>query len=759
MKSKRLLFAAMVILLMSAFKLTVFAEDVSGYAASDIAVINKIIETNGLSGYEKDAPSTWNFVTFWKTDSSTNKKYAFRINLKNKGLSGTLDVSGMTGLIALDCGGNNLTGLNISGLTSIKELRCAGNQISSLDVSGLTNLNTLQCQNNLLTTLDLSGLSKLEDFRCFRNSELTELKGLSDCTSLDLLSCGECALQGTLNVTDLTNLRELNCSNNKLTEIVGLTNKTNLKELRADSNDLQQLDVSGCTQITKLWCPYNNSLQKITGLKDCTSMTDFRCHKCSSLTEVTLEGGKLKIEAGANGIAYITDISLAENKVTLTTEPNAGYIFDGWYTDAGMTEENKIDFDGIVSGNINLYPKFTPIISDITISDLPANITYGDNLDLAILAIQTASGYDPANAVYKWYEGENDFGAASSSYTYAVNDINEHTISCDITLGGYTATKTFTFTASPKMINTAITLAAPVRNTAPQTSIETEEYTATVVWSPVAANVFAKNTVYTATITITPKTNYTTTGIAQNGYTVSGASSNENEADSNVVKSVFPRTTGSSGGLGGVAYYNVSFETNGGSRIATQSVIINTTAKEPAAPTKEDFVFDGWYTDQKFTNKYDFSTKVTRTITLYAKWIEKDAVDNRIILTIGSKNASVFGVTKTNDVAPKVVNNRTMLPARFVAESLGANVEWNGKDKIVTVTGKNEKGENVTILITIGSENAVVNGETVKLDSPAFIENDRTYTPIRFISEKLGATVEWDGEDQTVTITKAAEEK
>ncbi|UKI36792.1 MAG: copper amine oxidase N-terminal domain-containing protein [Clostridiales bacterium] len=99
---------------------------------------------------------------------------------------------------------------------------------------------------------------------------------------------------------------------------------------------------------------------------------------------------------------------------------------------------------------------------------------------------------------------------------------------------------------------------------------------------------------------------------------------------------------------------------------------------------------------------------------------------------------------KTNDVAPRIVNDRAMLPARFVAENLGAFVEWDGDKQLVTIMGKNLKtNEDVTILITIGAEYAVVNGENVKLDSPAFIENDRTYTPIRFISEHLGASVEW----------------
>ena len=114
----------------------------------------------------------------------------------------------------------------------------------------------------------------------------------------------------------------------------------------------------------------------------------------------------------------------------------------------------------------------------------------------------------------------------------------------------------------------------------------------------------------------------------------------------------------------------------------------------------------------------------------------------------------IFGETKENDVAPKIVNDRTMLPTRLIAESLGAKVDWDESRQLVIVTGKNEKGEEVVILITINSDIASVNGEQKKLDSPAFIENDRTYTPIRFISENLGADVEWVETEQKVIITK-----
>lgn len=200
--------------------------------------------------------------------------------------------------------------------------------------------------------------------------------------------------------------------------------------------------------------------------------------------------------------------------------------------------------------------------------------------------------------------------------------------------------------------------------------------------------------------------------------------------------------------------YSVTFNTNGGSTIAKETVEANSVLEKPTAPTKEGYDFAGWYTDKELTTVYDFTAKITKNLTLYAAWAEKGDEANQIILTIGEKTAKAFGETKTNDVAPKIVNDRTMLPARFVAESLGAKVDWDEEKQLVTIVGVNEKNEEVTILITIDSDIALVNGKEVKLDSPAFIENDRTYTPLRFISENLGAKVDWNEEQQKVTITK-----
>ena len=124
----------------------------------------------------------------------------------------------------------------------------------------------------------------------------------------------------------------------------------------------------------------------------------------------------------------------------------------------------------------------------------------------------------------------------------------------------------------------------------------------------------------------------------------------------------------------------------------------------------------------------------------------------QITLTIGKTEATVWNETKSNDVAPIIRNDRTMLPARFVTENLGATVEWIGEEQKILITKDDMKIE-----IYIGSDKAYVNGEEVTLDSPAFIENDRTYTPVRFIAETLGVTVDWDEAAQQVIITKAVE--
>ncbi len=196
--------------------------------------------------------------------------------------------------------------------------------------------------------------------------------------------------------------------------------------------------------------------------------------------------------------------------------------------------------------------------------------------------------------------------------------------------------------------------------------------------------------------------------------------------------------------------YTIKFETDGGNTIEAEKT--NGKITEPETPEKEGYTFDGWYTDKELTKKFDFDKAVSGNVTLYAKWTEntEESIENKqIILTINEKEAVVFGNAVINDVAPVIVNGRTMLPIRFIAEALGATVDWNDAEKKVTI-----KSDDKEIVIYIGSDTAYINGVAEKLDVKAFIKDNRTYLPLRFISENLGADVQWIAEEKKVVITK-----
>jgi hypothetical protein len=105
------------------------------------------------------------------------------------------------------------------------------------------------------------------------------------------------------------------------------------------------------------------------------------------------------------------------------------------------------------------------------------------------------------------------------------------------------------------------------------------------------------------------------------------------------------------------------------------------------------------------------------------------------------------------DVSPQVVQGRTLLPVKWVAEPLGASVTWNAAERKVTVVL-----DTTTVELWIGKSAARVNGTTVAIDPQnsgvvPLIVSGRTMLPVRFVAEQLGARVDYDAADRKVTIT------
>ena len=100
-------------------------------------------------------------------------------------------------------------------------------------------------------------------------------------------------------------------------------------------------------------------------------------------------------------------------------------------------------------------------------------------------------------------------------------------------------------------------------------------------------------------------------------------------------------------------------------------------------------------------------------------------------------------------LTPVLRNGRTLVPLRGIFEALGAIVNWDENSQTVTVSREGIK----ILTITIGCRTATKNGAEIFLDVPAELINNRTMVPLRFVSETLGAKVDWDVSSNTVLIS------
>lgn len=103
------------------------------------------------------------------------------------------------------------------------------------------------------------------------------------------------------------------------------------------------------------------------------------------------------------------------------------------------------------------------------------------------------------------------------------------------------------------------------------------------------------------------------------------------------------------------------------------------------------------------------------------------------------------------DVNPFIEDDRTLVPMRAIFEAVGAQITWEEGERTVIALQKKDSSFN-SIAIQIDTEYAFVNSERKDLDVPARIVNNRTFVPLRFVMEELGAEVTWDSDSYTVNI-------
>lgn len=160
----------------------------------------------------------------------------------------------------------------------------------------------------------------------------------------------------------------------------------------------------------------------------------------------------------------------------------------------------------------------------------------------------------------------------------------------------------------------------------------------------------------------------------------------------------------------------------------------------------------------------DFREIRTTTISLSDNIVPIKNKCGVIELTIGSKIATIADTVEnlsnsqkrkdiTLEVAPYIKNNRTFIPVRFVADALGASVEWDAETGTATLRSE----ENIIKLTTNDkwmqvSDYKPVVWKKTKMDTAPHIVNNRMFVPIRYIAENLNCDVEWNGKTSTALI-------
>jgi len=141
----------------------------------------------------------------------------------------------------------------------------------------------------------------------------------------------------------------------------------------------------------------------------------------------------------------------------------------------------------------------------------------------------------------------------------------------------------------------------------------------------------------------------------------------------------------------------------------------------------------------------------------YEGWLSFDYKKLTIELSMDAKDPNnqkgicfVNGKPVIIDAKAFIKDNRTMVPARAISELVGMEVFWDAKSKTVRITEYLS-----SIYLTIGDKQ-IMNADTLQvteMDVAPVIVNNRTYVPLRFVTEMLGLIVKWDATTRLITIT------
>jgi uncharacterized repeat protein (TIGR02543 family) len=302
---------------------------------------------------------------------------------------------------------------------------------------------------------------------------------------------------------------------------------------------------------------------------------------------------------------------------------NVGGVYKIYFVTAYTDQNNQIQYSNISSATLTLVEYGSPLLSttpsasNITTSTatLSGEVTSDNSEGTALVSDRgicygTTSNPDSSNGTC--VSLGSGTGTFSSSVTGLLPGRTYYVRAYGTNSYGTRYATQSSFTTASIPLSTSLNLTIPQIGATQPSTFSGTGYTATVSWNPAESDgIFHANQTYVATITLTPSTGYTLSGIAANSFTLNGASVVHN-ANSGTLTATYTS----------IAQKTLTYHSNGGSSISGGLINVGATISQPIDPTRIGYRFDGWYSDANYRDLFSFTGAVmpNMDLDLYAKW-------------------------------------------------------------------------------------------------------------------------------------------
>ena len=651
-----------------------------------------------------------------------------------------LDVNRNTALNTLNCRNNRLTSLNVSLNLNLQDLNCSTNQLSALDVQKNTALKSLYCGYNQLTVLDVGQNRSLESLSC--NNNLLTTLDVSQNTRLNLLLCFNNHLT-SLDTSNQKRLHTLSCNNNNYPITITNDRNYDLSDLPGTFDVNKASNWSGGTVSGNI-LTVDHDKDSVTYTYDCgngrTANFMLTCGKASYTVNFNTNGGSEvdtqtlvhgekvvkpadpKLNGFTFGGWYTDEDCTDENKYDFETPVTANFtLYAKWegtfygirITDKDgnavyVTSENANDVLG--DGTVSYVPGYLEEgkdIADFTAEDLDKMLR-GETVEGIRLPKLTLNGASFKQlAVGNWGD---DSMTQTLNVFLQLELVGDSSIAYDETYRGEGAVESLNVYALCITGSGTLNVTVPAENgwglSGDWRFYRQESGTVTIqagecgigydIWSRFSLMFHGGKLTIEAgndpkdygvinswnriSFDISESTTFLLGDSAENcisltaPYTIDSVRQELTDAydEGKLTHDPFY--------LSLTANYTVTFDTNGGSKVNSQTVPYGETAKTPAIPAKTGYTFAGWYLEGE---KFNFNTPVTKDMTLTARWTA-----NQYTITFDTDGGSAI-VPITQDYGTAVTapadptkNGYTFagwipaIPTTMPAENLTVTAQW-----------------------------------------------------------------------------------